>query len=238
MVVQPSPQIQRSGRGRRARGVLTQPAPIPMASEELAPVVMNVSPHNESVLPENPEALYCPLCTLIVADDTRGLCCDHCSTWYHANCLFISEEEYMAMSNSPDDWYCDRCSNIKRNKIKWGPYEGEEDISREIKKAYLEITKWKKNMFTLPRGKSGTEFIKELTRLIYLFAEKTKWEKIAMLLVHIFIPLMLQKPSQKSKAKDHVKYLSSRLEKWKDGDLAKLLAECKEIQKRLLKRKA
>ena len=54
-----------------------------------------------------------------------------------------------------------------------------------------------------------------------------------MTLVHIFIPLMLQKPSRKSKAKDHVKYLSTRLEKWSKGDLKGLMSEGKEIQKRL-----
>ena len=44
----------------------------------------------------------------------------------------------------------------------------------DVRRERDEIVKWKKNMFTLPRGKSGTDFIKELTRLIYLFAEKTK----------------------------------------------------------------
>ena len=37
-------------------------------------------------------------------------------------------------------------------------------------------------------------------------------------LVHIFMPIMLQKPSAKSKARDHSKYLAQRLEKWTKGD--------------------
>ena len=48
---------------------------------------------------------------------------------------------------------------------------------------------------------------------------------------------MLQKPCSKSKARDHVKYLASRLEKWKSGDLPGLLAEAREIPKRLTSRK-
>ena len=44
---------------------------------------------------------------------------------------------------------------------------------------------------------------------------------------------MLQKPSPKSKARDHVKYLTSRMELWKNGDLKKLMSECNEIQKRI-----
>ena len=72
--------------------------------------------------------------------------------------------------------------------------------------------------------------MKELTHLIYLFVDKTKWERLALSLVHVFVPLMLQKPCQKSKARDHVKYLASRLDMWKNGELDKLFSEGKEIQ--------
>ena len=44
---------------------------------------------------------------------------------------------------------------------------------------------------------------------------------------------MLQKPSAKSKPKDHTKYLTSRLERWTKGDLVSLMKETKEIQKRM-----
>ena len=47
---------------------------------------------------------------------------------------------------------------------------------------------------------------------------------------------MLQKPSRKSKAKDHAKYLTTRLTKWTSGDLDALMAECREIQSRLTKK--
>ena len=46
---------------------------------------------------------------------------------------------------------------------------------------------------------------------------------------------MLQKPSQRTKAKDHAKYLLTRVEKWKNGELKELLHEGNEIQKRMLK---
>ncbi len=48
---------------------------------------------------------------------------------------------------------------------------------------------------------------------------------------------MLQKPSPKSKNKDHVRYLRKRLDLWKEGKIGELLSECKEIQKRLKKGK-
>ena len=90
-------------------------------------------------------------------------------------------------------------------------------------------------MFAVPRGKFGTNFIKELSRLIYLFVDKTKWNRMALDLAHIFIPIMLQKPSSKSKAKLHAELLGQRLEKWKNGDIKSLLKECKDIQARLSK---
>ena len=45
------------------------------------------------------------------------------------------------------------------------------------------------------------------------------------------------KTKQKSKAQDHTKYLLSRLELWKNGELDKLIEEGKEIQKRMLRKK-
>ena len=50
-----------------------------------------------------------------------------------------------------------------------------------------------------------------------------------------FCPYYAAKPSKRSKARDHTKYLAARLEKWAKGDLNKLISECKEIQKRLMK---
>ena len=89
----------------------------------------------------------------------------------------------------------------------------------------------------LPRGKSGERFIKELTRLLYLFVNKTAWENLSLQLVHVFFPLMLQKPASTSKARDHAKYLLARLEKWTNGDLKGLLDEARVIQEKLKRRK-
>ena len=85
----------------------------------------------------------------------------------------------------------------------------------------------------VPRGKAGKDFITELTRIINLFVYATPWEGLALPLLHIFIPMMLQKPSSKSKAKDHAKYLKERLIKWSGGFLEEVMKEAREIQKRL-----
>ena len=216
-VVQPSPRISRT----RSVRPLTQPTP-PFPIIDMA---------------EN-EILACPICTVNVGDNAQGLCCEQCFTWFHAQCLYMSDTEYEDMAQSAEKWFCDHCSSVRANKLKWGTLEGEHNISDAVKSAYNKIITWKKNLFSLPRGKCGSDFIRELTRLLCLFSDKTRWERLSLPLAHIFIPLMLQKPSQKSKAKDHVKYLTSRLEKWKDGDLINLLNEGHAIQARMVKSKA
>ena len=44
---------------------------------------------------------------------------------------------------------------------------------------------------------------------------------------------MLQNPSQKSKPREHSKYLTTRLARWKEGQLQSLMDETNEIQRRL-----
>jgi hypothetical protein len=46
-----------------------------------------------------------------------------------------------------------------------------------------------------------------------LFSLKTVWEPVALGLVIIFVPIMLQRPSGRSKAKENASYLAERLQK-------------------------
>ena len=127
----------------------------------------------------------------------------------------MAENTFIELQASAKPWYCMTCLAIKSNNIKWGEMEGEEIIKQCISAVYADITTWHKNVFMVPRGKAGTEFIVELTRLLALFNNDTKWSRVAMSLMHVFIPLMLQRPSKKSKAKDNAKYLASRLQLWR-----------------------
>ena len=185
---------------------------------------------------EDDDTCCCPLCKEKVLDDQEGVECEMCLQWSHKICLCMTDEEYNGIKHNPaTNWFCARCLAIKANKISWGIYEGEEMISRKIKSIYDTILSWSKNTFSLPRGNCGNDFIKELTRLINLFVRRTEWERLALCLVHIFIPIMLQNPNKKSKPRDHTKYLTSRLERWKKGELESLMAEVNEIQARINK---
>ena len=53
----------------------------------------------------------------------------------------------------------------------------------------------------------------------------------------ILPPLLLQKPSKTSKAKDHVVYLQRRLSLWKEGRIEELLRESKTIQRKITQSK-
>ena len=98
---------------------------------------------------------------------------------------------------------------------------------------YSNIVKWRKNLFDPPKGETGKDFIKEIVKIIQHFTRKTKWESLALHMLNIFLPLMLQKPSAKSKNKDHVRYLKKRLDLWREGKVEEIVSECMEIQRRL-----
>ena len=180
----------------------------------------------------------CPICKVSVEWQVDALQCGECEAWIHKACLCMSDEEYEDHKASEDDeWYCDCCQLNRSYNVTWGTMFGEGCIRSELTGVYDEIIKWGRNLFMLPRGKSGERFIKELIRLLYLFVNKTAWESLSLQLVHVFIPIMLQKPSSKSKARDNAKYLLDRLEKWKNGDLNSLMEEARVIQEKLKRKK-
>ena len=75
-VVQPSPRIN-NVRPQKSRA---QTQPIPMANVDV----------NENII--------CPICSIDVTDnaDERALICDRCQTWYHSDCLYMSQNEYLS----------------------------------------------------------------------------------------------------------------------------------------------
>ena len=119
------------------------------------------------------------------------------------------------------------------NRIKWGEMTTVDEIRVAIDAAHSKIVTWKKNLFDVPTSKCGKDFVKEATRLLQNFNARTEMEPVALNLLVIFVPLMLQKPARCSKTGDHKRYLTKRLQWWRDGKLTELLAEDEEIQRRL-----
>ena len=119
--------------------------------------------------------------------------------------------------------------------FQWGSLDGK-TFCDSIHEAYEEIIHWKRNVFLLPSGASGKSFIVETSRLLQAFADGSALQCIALKASLVMQTLLLQKPSQKSKARDHVSHLKRRLEMWKEGNIQALLQEGRCIQRYLTKR--
>ena len=106
-------------------------------------------------------------------------------------------------------------------------------FSKNLETVYNKIVYWKKNLFKLPSGSAGKDFVRETTRLIKSWTSKSALRDIAWKCVMTMPQLLLQKPAKTSKSKDHVEALKRRLILWKNGDILELLRECKTIQARI-----
>ena len=124
-----------------------------------------------------------------------------------------------------------------RNSIssaRWGDLSGPE-IAVQVNSAYDLVMTWRRNLFQVPTGKAGRLFIEELTKTIVNFTSSTALEEVALTMTMIMPALLLQKPSRKSKTKEHVAYLDKRLKWWQDGHRDLLVREGAAIQKKLAK---
>ena len=96
---------------------------------------------------------------------------------------------------------------------------------------YEEIVFWKKNLFKLPTGAAGKEFLREITRLLNLWIDDVKpMGEISLKMVMVMPAILLQKPSRKSTSRQHSEYLRKRLQLWRDGKFDELMVEARAIQ--------
>ena len=107
-----------------------------------------------------------------------------------------------------------------------------------ITDAYNEIVTWRKNVFLVPYGKTGKEFIDQVTSHINDWNSNSDQQHISLKEAFVLLAIALQKPSPKSKTKDHQNFLSKRLALWKEGEISKLLREGRMLQGRIGKLKA
>ena len=123
--------------------------------------------------------------------------------------------------NYTDPWPPPTCS---QPDFQWGQLDGQ-TFCKMIDTAYNDIIHCKRNLFLLPSGAAGKTFIQEITRLLQAFANGSQLESIALKASFVMQNLLLQKPSKKSKSKDHISHLKRRLELWKQGDIPLLIQE-------------
>ena len=90
-------------------------------------------------------------------------------------------------------------------------------------------------MFLLPSGRAGKQFIEETTKLINEWLHDLPLKDTAFKAIMIIPSLLLQKPSKKSKSRDHLKLLERRMDLWISRKILDLLHEGETIQKDFLR---
>ena len=98
-----------------------------------------------------------------------------------------------------------------------GDYDG-----HVFEKIYDIIVYWKKNLFMLPSGRAGKDYIDEITRLLNAWIQDSAMKDITFKAIMVMPSLILQKPSRNSKAKDYSEVLRRRMILWQSGDLLRL----------------
>ena len=99
---------------------------------------------------------------------------------------------------------------------------------------YDEVVFWRKSQFLLPSGRAGKSFIREQVKLLNAFNNDAEHLSYFALKASMAMPsLLLQRPTIKTKAKDHARCLEieRRMNKWIEGDFKALVIEGRTIQK-------
>ena len=102
-----------------------------------------------------------------------------------------------------------------------------------IDNAYNEISRWRKNTFLVPYGKTGKEFIDKLSDHINDWNNGVEGSHVSLKSAIVLMAVGLQKPHMKSKSKDHQECLAKRLTFWKEGKIDTLMREGRMIQRKL-----
>jgi len=97
---------------------------------------------------------------------------------------------------------------------------------------HLTVT-WKRNLFIIPFGSEGGEFVSEVAFLISKFTDCPTDMPYAWYAVMVACALLLQRSHASPSTTDNKKYLARRLKLWRSGDIKSLLDEAMCIQAHL-----
>jgi len=148
--------------------------------------------------------------------------------------ISLQLEEKLSTDTEPHLTSAGEPSSTPKEAFYWGETQGSIAID-EINECYEKIVFWRRNLFLLPKGSSGKDYLREVTRLCNAWSENTPLRECSWKAIHIMPALLLQKPSKTSKSKDHVNALQRRLKLWEKGEFVTLLHEAEALQKRLPK---
>lgn len=120
----------------------------------------------------------------------------------------------------------------------FGEIKNYAEFIKTINNIYNEIVHFRRNIFNVPTGKAGKMYIKELTYWLKHFnSSNSKLNSVSLKAFMVLPTLILQKPSPRSKTKEHAECMLRRLEMWRNGDLSLLFREIKTIQHKFVSSK-
>ena len=114
----------------------------------------------------------------------------------------------------------------------WNDIDGESFLSL-VKSCYDEVVHWRRNVLKVPLGKVGASFVRDKARLFQAYSDFFALESVALYATMIMPPLLLQRVSGKTRAKELSRLLDRCLTIWLSRDLAYLLQEGHAIQAHL-----
>ena len=85
------------------------------------------------------------------------------------------------------------------------------DFSSVLNKVYNEAIHWRRNLFSIPVGEAGYQFVHELSRLFQPYTDCSSLEGITLKAAMLMPILLLQKPHFRSRSKDDARVLDRRL---------------------------
>ena len=193
----------------------------------------------------NESDLLCGKCCLSISEQECIQCDSYCKQWYHKVCTELPDDRYDFLISDRRKWKCGWClSCIELNRTvtvtndvdgllpsidvvvnRFTPnniFNSHENwllFKDNVNQTYKDIACFKKNLFNLPSGAVGKEFIKELTFwLSQVNFAGSNMNSVALKCFMILPTLLLQKPHAKSKTREHVECMKRRLQLWKCVD--------------------
>ena len=110
-------------------------------------------------------------------------------------------------------------------------------LARKFSLLYREVISWRRNLFLLPWGREGADFVQLLADLISRFVNEPAHRPYIWQAVVVAGHVLLQSPFSGSRAAEHARTLGARLTIWHSGQLDVLVNECRCIQQHLPARK-
>ena len=93
----------------------------------------------------------------------------------------------------------------------WGELDAA-TFTNSLNSVYAEAIHWRKNLFRVPYGRVGKDFVFELAKLYHTFANGSAFESIALKAASLMPVLLLQKPACRFKTSDLISCLERHLD--------------------------